>query len=154
MDNKNCLNCNKTLKKPNTKYCSNKCQARYQYLQYIARWKSKSVSGSRGIVTKNISHYLKHYLIEKFGEKCPLCGWHKKNSVTNVVPLEIDHIDGNSENNCESNLRLICPNCHSLSPNFRNLNKGKGRLWRTAKYIKINSGSLVKAWKLPQNLLK
>jgi 5-methylcytosine-specific restriction endonuclease McrA len=42
--------------------------------------------------------------------------------------------DGNSENNLEENLRLLCPNCHSLSPNFRNLNKGYGRKWRVNKY--------------------
>jgi ssDNA-binding Zn-finger/Zn-ribbon topoisomerase 1 len=74
--------------------------------------------------------------MEKFGERCTICGWSKKNLATGKVPLEIDHIDGNSDNNTEANLRLICPNCHSLSPNFRNLNKGKGRSWRTAKYLK------------------
>ncbi len=62
----------------------------------------------------------------------------KKNPVTGKVPLEIDHIDGDSENNKEENLRLICPNCHSLTPSFRNLNKGKGRAWRI-KYLKSNS---------------
>ena len=65
-----------------------------------------------------------------------MCGWHEKNVVTGRVPLEIDHIDGNSENNIESNLRLLCPNCHSLTPYFRNLNKGKGRKWRIEKYHK------------------
>jgi ssDNA-binding Zn-finger/Zn-ribbon topoisomerase 1 len=29
------------------------------------------------------------------------------------IVLEIDHIDGNSENNSPENLRFICPNCHS-----------------------------------------
>lgn len=67
-----------------------------------------------------------------------VCGWNKINPVTKVVPLEIDHIDGNSENNKEENLRLICPNCHSLTSSFRNLNKGKGRGWRLA-YIENHS---------------
>jgi len=65
-----------------------------------------------------------------------LCGWDIKNPVTSNVPLEIDHIDGNSENNKESNLRLIYPNYHSLSPNYKNLNKGNGRIWRKNKYIR------------------
>ena len=56
--------------------------------------------------------------------------------MTGHVPLEIDHIDGDAENNIETNLRVLCPNCHSLTPHFRNLNKGKGRKWRMKKYIK------------------
>lgn len=60
-----------------------------------------------------------------------MCEWEKKHPITGVTPLEVDHIDGNAHNNRESNLRLICPNCHSLTSNFRNLNKGKGRNWRT-----------------------
>jgi len=34
--------------------------------------------------------------------------------------LEIDHIDGDRENNVLTNLRFLCPNCHSLTPTFRN----------------------------------
>jgi len=94
------------------------------------------VSGERGIVAKNISGHIRRYLIEKFGKKCFLCGWTRINPTTKRVPLEIDHINGNAEDNSEDNLRLICPNCHSLNPTFRNLNKGKGRSWRTAKYLK------------------
>lgn len=95
------------------------------------------VNGSRGINTRNISAHIRRYLVEKYGEACTICGWSSKNMVTGKVPLEIDHINGNSENNSEDNLRLICPNCHSLSVNFRNLNKGKGRVWRNKKYIKL-----------------
>ena len=36
---------------------------------------------------------------------------------------EIHHIDGNHYNNEESNLQLLCPNCHSLTPTFGALNK-------------------------------
>ena len=68
-------------------------------------------------------------------EGCSICGWKQKNLVTGRIPLEIDHVNGNAEDNSEQNLRLICPNCHSLSSNFRNLNKGKGRSWRI-KYLK------------------
>jgi len=62
-----------------------------------------------------------------------MCGWSKKNRFSNRIALEIDHVDGNSENNIESNLRLLCPNCHSLTPYFKNLNKGNGREWRLRK---------------------
>jgi hypothetical protein len=35
------------------------------------------------------------------------------------IPLELDHIDGDRENNCIENLRLLCPNCHALTPTYR-----------------------------------
>jgi hypothetical protein len=42
------------------------------------------------------------------------------------IPLELDHINGNSKDNCLSNLRLLCPNCHALTSTYR----GRGaRKW-------------------------
>lgn len=132
-----CENCGSELKRRSQiKYCSNKCQIDFQYKNYIKDWKSNIKSGDRGIVTKTISQHLKRYLMEKYGNRCVLCGWKKKHPITGVVPLEIDHIDGNAENNLEGNLQLICPNCHALTPFFKNLNKGNGRIWRKIKYIK------------------
>lgn len=131
-----CLVCGKTPKRFSYKYCSNKCQQIFQYKEYIRKWKLGIVKGDRGIVTKNISKYIKRYLIEVYGEKCSTCGWDRKHPITKRVPLEVDHINGNADDNREENLRVICPNCHSLSSNYRNLNKGKGRAWRTMKYIR------------------
>ncbi|MDB5164673.1 MAG: hypothetical protein JWL89_299 [Candidatus Saccharibacteria bacterium] len=132
-----CLQCEKTNLRKGYRYCSNKCQMDYQYEQYIVRWKAGLVDGSRGVSAKNISGHLTRYLRVKYGEACSLCGWNQVNLYTGRVPLEIDHIDGDAENNVESNLRVICPNCHALTASFRNLNKGKGRSWRTLKYIKV-----------------
>lgn len=70
---------------------------------------------------------LRRYIFDKFDNKCCICGWSKVNPYTNTIPLEIDHIDGNSENNSEENLRLICPNCHSLTSTYRGANRGHGR---------------------------
>lgn len=65
----------------------------------------------------------------KYNYKCQLCGWGEMNKYTNKVPLQVHHIDGNSENNNEDNLLLLCPNCHSLTENFgsKNKNASKGR---------------------------
>ena len=131
---KYCLQCSAPLlKRYQIRFCSNKCQSDYKYHQYIFSWKSNNKVRAKGIVTKNISKHLKRYLLEKYGEKCSLCGWNKKHPITKRVPVEVDHTDGNGENNSENNLRLLCPNCHSLTSSFRNLNKGKGREWRKQK---------------------
>ena len=125
-----CLYCQGTPKRKYYKYCSNKCQFNYQYEEYIRKWKANLVDGNRGKKSVLLSQHLRRYLLEKYREKCCLCGWDKRHPVTNRVPLEVNHIDGDSSNNEESNLQLICPNCHSLTDNFRNLNKGRGRACR------------------------
>ena len=118
------------------KFCSNQCQMDYQYKTWVRLWKKGSMDGGIGITVRTTSGHIKRFLLEKFKNKCSQCGWNEKHPITKVVPLEIDHIDGNSENNLEKNLRLLCPNCHALTPFFKNLNKGKGRKWRMEKYIK------------------
>lgn len=133
-----CPECRAEVHKRYNKYCSNKCQMDFQYRQYIIAWKLGDVAGDRGVNAKGISHHVIRYLREKYGNTCILCGWDRVNQSTGRVPLEIDHIDGNSENNSESNLQLICPNCHSLTASFRNLNHGNGRTWRRTKYLKNN----------------
>jgi 5-methylcytosine-specific restriction endonuclease McrA len=35
------------------------------------------------------------------------------------IPLELDHRNGDSNDNRLENLRLLCPNCHAQTPNFR-----------------------------------
>ncbi len=125
-----CLSRKKELLRYQGKFCSNQCQSDTQYSSYIRKWKNGQVDGGRGISTRNISKHLKKYLYDKYEGKCSQCGWNKLHPKTNLSPLEVDHIDGDSENNNENNLRILCPNCHSLTSNFRNHNRGKGRLWR------------------------
>ncbi|MFJ9613247.1 HNH endonuclease [Streptomyces noursei] len=41
------------------------------------------------------------------------------------LPLEVDQFDGNWRDNRIENLRLLCPNCHSTTDNYRG--RGKAR---------------------------
>jgi len=68
---------------------------------------------------QNQKKWLKKYLIEKYGECCSQCKWAGKNPVTGNIMIEIDHIDGNNNNNIIENVRLLCPNCHSLTPTYK-----------------------------------
>lgn len=120
----NCIQCSKELKH-GKKYCTTKCQTEFQYLEYIQKWKNGLIDGSRG--KYQLSAHIRRYLFEKYECKCSECGWNKINPFTGKSPLEIDHVDGNPYNNSEENLKLICPNCHSLTATFKALNKGNGR---------------------------
>lgn len=66
---------------------------------------------------------LKNRLLKEsyFDYRCSSCN--QTEWLGSPIPLELDHIDGNHFNNCLSNLRLLCPNCHSFTPTYRGRNK-------------------------------
>lgn len=55
---------------------------------------------------------------------CELCGWATV-ALDGRIPLELDHINGDRHDNRINNLRILCPNCHSLQPTHRGLNRKK-----------------------------
>lgn len=127
---KYCLNCGKELHKGQYKYCSSLCQQEYQRKEYIKKVNNGEESGLKksGNTTK-ISGSIRTYLFKKYDNKCQKCGWGEINPTTGKCPLEIHHKDGNKAHNDLNNLELLCPNCHSLTPNYKYLNsqrfKGK-----------------------------
>lgn len=125
----NCLGCNTEIK-PTNKYCNIQCQRDYDYRSYIEKWKAGIVPGT--IVSGTLSNYVKRYIAEKYDNKCSICTISKW--MDKPITLEVDHIDGDHNNNIEDNLRLICPNCHSQTPTYRAKNVGKGRVNRRKVY--------------------
>lgn len=57
-----------------------------------------------------------------FDRVCSDCGITKWRG--HPVPLELDHINGNNRDNRLENLRLLCCNCHGLTPTWRGRNWG------------------------------
>ena len=49
--------------------------------------------------------------------KCEICSCGKSGD---EITLELHHINGDHYDNRLENLQLLCPNCHSKTPNFRN----------------------------------
>jgi len=126
MKRKLCQLCNvKEVKRNASKYCSVKCQKDYEYQQYIEGWLEGKETGNN---KNGCSGHVRRFFIA--AGKCWLCGWNKINPVTKQVPLEIHHVDGNYLNNKPDNLQVLCPNCHSITKSYKNLNKGKGRKHR------------------------
>lgn len=119
-----CLQCGKDSH--TRKYCSITCHNEYKNTTFITKWLAGEIDPGT-CDGMHVSVIVKRWLKKERGDKCEICGWHEVHPVTNRVPLQLDHMDGNSLNNGPENLRLLCPNCHSLTPTFGNLNRGKGR---------------------------
>lgn len=77
----------------NRKYCSKKCTGK----------------GKREEWHPKFTTIRKKMLKENMLEKCEECGYSEVNEI-----LGVHHIDGNRENNCRTNLMVLCPLCHSL----------------------------------------
>lgn len=118
-----CLNCKVQFEhsfSSRNKFCTRKCSTDYR----------KNLSNDK-IENGEIFSIstMKRYLIEIYGHNCSECGlinlWNNRPLV-----LQLDHIDGNSDNNAIINLRLLCPNCHSQTETYGS--KGNG-----SRYTKI-----------------
>ena len=68
------------------------------------------------------SNHLRQKLIRRgiFDHICDECGCTKW--LGKPIPLELEHRDGDHSNNSIENLRLLCPNCHAMTPTYKGRN--------------------------------
>lgn len=124
-----CRNCGKEVPKKKGcfgYYCDNKCQGAHKNRNKIEAWLAGTEKGWVG-KTRQICSWLRVYLKLSRGSACSICGWDGKHPLDGNSLTEIDHIDGNAENCTSENLRILCPNCHSMTDTFRARNKNSKR---------------------------
>lgn len=108
-----------------TKFCSRACM-------FAAHDACLFLKFEAGLL-KNPSQ-LRRLLLKKRGHKCEMCGgtvWR-----TCKIPLDVDHINGNAQDCRPENVRLLCKNCHAITPTYGSKNRGNGRPERRAYYAK------------------
>ena len=126
-----CLNCNAELNQGRNctgKYCNNKCQRDH-------KTKLINLEVAQGKAAN--SGQVKKYLLATVGNVCSECGisdWQGKSIV-----MELEHKNGHSEDNTLENCCLLCPNCHSQTPTYKNRNMGNGRHARRVRYAEGKS---------------
>lgn len=114
-----CRRCGVKCKQRKQTFCSRNCKALFQVENWL---KGDNPSVGYG----KVPDLIRQFLLDEAEGKCSQCRWAEVNVTTGKVPLEIHHVDGNSSNNLRENLQVLCPNCHSLTPTFRN-RKNNGR---------------------------
>lgn len=67
---------------------------------------------------------------------CEICGitdWMGK-----PISLQLDHLDGNHNNNALENLRVVCPNCHSQTETYagKNIDRSQSKRIQRVKNIR------------------
>lgn len=122
-----CLVCNVSIDL-GRKYCSAKCMGLMRHKEAVVRAREDT-----GVRNKCLSS-LRKELFQQRGPFCWKCKWGEINSASGKTPLVMNHIDGDSTNNVDSNLELLCPNCDSLTPTYKGLNRGNGRHSRRQRY--------------------
>jgi len=100
-------------------------------ISHFLRGSAASSEGTRlpieELLTKKnaASNWLKARLLEAglLFPLCDLCG--REQWLGRPIPLELDHINGEHSDNRLENLRVLCPNCHALTPTYRGRNIGQ-----------------------------
>lgn len=119
-----CGVCNKKVPEKR-KYCSVDCAVKGRNKSKVEEWRN-------GIDVKISTFSLRSLLRKEDGCSCSKCGNEQWNGIP--IHLEVEHIDGNSENNLRNNVCLLCPNCHAQTSTYKSKNIGNGRHARRTRY--------------------
>lgn len=143
-----------SFEKRKTTFCSHSCASKFNNTRKISRartcelcpnplksntkyctdcWNSKpEIRTRREWDTAKSNPACRFLLVRDRGKCCEVC----KNAawMGEDIPLEVDHIDGDSDNWNKQNMRLVCPNCHAQTDTYKGRNKGRGRYARRKRY--------------------
>ena len=150
---KKCLSCKKALTtvqkihflagRSTGRYCSTQCQGDHLWEEKKAKVLKYGIEILNLQSNQSQDRILKLIIIEEFGKgksgrACWHCGWEKENPFTKKggigskrnsrfisnIPTQMNHIDGNPNNQSIENLEIVCPNCHALGPYYGSRGKG------------------------------
>jgi hypothetical protein len=127
---KPCLHCKKLFhphRGNRGRFCSHECSVKH-HSQLVY---SKIEDGTYQVNSYN-QKVMRKYLIKTRGHMCEKC--HNSEWLSEPIKLTVDHIDGNWKNNHLENVRLLCWNCHSMTPTFCGGNRNGTRTKRNLIY--------------------
>lgn len=119
-----CKICGKDVPTRRHIYCSHSCYIKGVHLKREDKLKNGELVSAHTmkLAFKTMSLYA-----------CSECG-NKGNWNGKELSLQVDHIDGNSDNNAFENLRILCPNCHSQTETYGY--KGRTKKTKRNKYLR------------------
>lgn len=124
---KTCAYCGGVKRGPIGRYCSVTCHQAHLFSELFARFLAGyEIQGTPKLFRRLVLHRDGHICAN-----CQLTEWQGA-----AIPLELEHVDGNSANNAANNLKMLCPNCHAQTLTYKSKNKGNGRHVRRERYAK------------------
>ena len=97
------------------------CYNENLYNDYIQKWLSDGIN-----IVGSPRSSIRKYILKRQNNVCDICGlnqiWNNK-----TITFILDHINGDSNNHNEKNLRMICPNCDSQLETYKSKNKFSSR---------------------------